>query len=345
MAKAQGLTPDMIFRIWKQHGLQPHHVKTFKLSTDPFFVEKLRDIVGLYLNPPDHALILSFDEKTQIQALDRTQPGLPMKKGRCGTMTHDYKRNGTTTLFAALDILNGKVIGECMPRHRSKEFVHFLNRIDRETAAELDLHVVLDDLSAHKSPEVKRWLQRHPRFHFHFTPTSSSWLNLVERWFGEITRKRIRRGVFKSLGDLVAAIEAYLLHNNAHPTPFTWTKDADTILAKIDHCKASAQALYEGHGGRRGRASVAGAVPVPEQRSRGPKPGAVQGLGHGDGRGRPAAAGESESETGRVLARPRPLGGPRASRVTPPRPARAPPGDAPVGAPGGGGWRPRGSPR
>jgi transposase len=238
-ANAHALKRDMVHRIWKQHRLQPHRVETFKFSNDTHFVEKLRDIVGLYMNPPAHALVLCYDEKTQIQALDRTQPGLPMKKGRCGTMTHDYKRNGTTTLFAALNMLDGKVIGECMPRHRSQEFIRFLRRIDRETPKALDLHVVLDNLSAHKSPAVTRWLARHPRFHFHFTPTSSSWLNLIERWFGEITRKRIRRGVFRSLQELVVAINDYLATNNANPKVFTWTKDADTIIAKIDRCKAS----------------------------------------------------------------------------------------------------------
>lgn len=238
-AKAHGLKRDLVHRIWKQHRLQPHRVETFKFSNDKNFVEKLRDIVGLYMNPPDHALVLCYDEKTQIQALDRTQPGLPLKKGRCGTMTHDYKRHGTTTLFAMLNVLDGKVIGECRPHHCSKDFVRFLNRVDRETPQDYDLHVVLDNLSAHKSPMVKRWLKRHPRFHFHFTPTSSSWLNLVERWFGEITRKRIRRGVFQSVEMLIAAINEYLENNNAAPKPFTWTKDADTILAKIDRCKAS----------------------------------------------------------------------------------------------------------
>jgi transposase len=244
MAAAQGVSATTIHRIWRQHRLQPHRVETFKFSKDPLFVEKLRDIVGLYLNPPEHALILSYDEKTQIQALDRTQPGLPLKKGRCGTMTHDYKRHGTTTLFAALNVLDGTVIGECMPRHRTREFLKFLRRVDTETPADLDLHVVLDNLNVHKSPPVKRWLKRHPRFHFHFTPTGSSWLNLVERWFNEITRKRIRRGVFHSVADLIAAIEDYLSKNNANPKPFTWTKDADTILAKIERCKASVGTLH-----------------------------------------------------------------------------------------------------
>jgi transposase len=243
-AKAHGLKRDMVHRIWQQHRLQPHRVETFKFSNDKQFVEKLRDIVGLYMNPPAHALVLCYDEKTQIQALDRTQPGLPMKKGRCGTMTHDYKRNGTTTLFAALSMLDGKVIGECMARHRSQEFIRFLRRIDRETPPALDLHVILDNLSAHKSPAVKKWLARHQRFHFHFTPTSSSWLNLVERWFGEITRKRIRRGVFRSLQELIVAINEYLANNNANPKIFTWTKDADTIIAKIDRCKASVRTLH-----------------------------------------------------------------------------------------------------
>lgn len=243
-AKAHGLKRDMVHRIWRQHRLQPHRVETFKFSNDKQFVEKLRDIVGLYLNPPDHALVLCYDEKTQIQALDRTQPGLPLKKGRCGTMTHDYKRHGTTTLFAALNVLDGKVIGECMPRHRAKEFVRFLKRIDRDTPQDLDLHVILDNLSVHKSPSVKSWLQRHSRFHFHFTPTSSSWLNLVERWFGEITRKRIRRGVFRSIKELTRAINDYLENNNASPKAFAWTKEADTILAKIDRCKDSVRTLH-----------------------------------------------------------------------------------------------------
>jgi transposase len=243
-AKAHGLKRDVVHRIWRQHRLQPHRVETFKFSNDEHFVEKLRDIVGLYMNPPDHALVFCYDEKTQIQALDRTQPGLPLKKGRCGTMTHDYKRHGTTTLFAALNVLDGRVIGQCMPHHRSEDFIRFLNRVDAETEQDLDLHVVLDNLSAHKSPKVKRWLKKHPRVHFHFTPTGSSWLNLVERWFGEITRKRIRRGVFRSVEALVAAIGEYLANNNADPKPFTWTKDADTILAKIERCKESVRTAH-----------------------------------------------------------------------------------------------------
>jgi len=239
MAKAQGLSHMAVQRIWKQHGLQPHRVETFKLSRDPQFVEKLRDVVGLYLDPPDRALVLSVDEKSQIQALDRTQPGLPMKKGRCGTMTHDYKRYGTTTLYAALSMLDGKVIGQCSPRHRSREFIGFLNTIDQQTPPDLDLHLIVDNYSTHKSPPVQRWLKRHSRFHLHFTPTSSSWLNLVERWFGEITRKRIRRGSFSSVEDLLAAINDYLAHYNSAPKRFVWTKSADMILAKIERCKAA----------------------------------------------------------------------------------------------------------
>jgi transposase len=237
MAKAQGVSRMAVQRIWKMHNLQPHRVESFKLSRDKCFVEKLRDVVGLYLSPPEKALVLSVDEKSQIQALDRTQPGLPLKKGRCGTMTHDYKRHGTTTLFAALNMLDGKVIGECLPRHRSKEFVKFLGTIDQNTPAELDLHLIVDNYSAHKSPPVKRWLKRHPRFPLHFIPTSSSGLNMIERWFRNITDKAIRRGVFKSVPSLIDAIQKYLDAHNADPKIFTWTKDADTILAKIARCK------------------------------------------------------------------------------------------------------------
>ncbi len=239
MGKAQGLSHMTVQRIWRQHGLQPHRVETFKLSRDPRFVDKLRDVVGLYLDPPDRALVLSVDEKSQIQALDRTQPGLPMKRGRCGTMTHDYKRNGTTTLFAALNLMDGKVIGQCLPRHRSREFIRFLNLIDRQTPSDLELHLIVDNSSTHKSPPVMRWLKRHSRFHFHFTPTSSSWLNMVERWFGEITQKRIRRGTFASVDDLLAAINEYLDEYNRAPKRFVWTKSADMILAKIERCKSA----------------------------------------------------------------------------------------------------------
>ncbi len=239
MAKAQGLSHVTVHRIWKQHGLQPHRVETFKLSKDPKFVEKLRDVVGLYLDPPDKALVLSVDEKSQIQALDRTRPLLPLRPGIPARQTHDYKRNGTITLYAALSMLDGKVIGACMPRHRGKEFIRFLQKIDRETPPELDLHVIVDNSSTHKSPPVKRWLARHRRFHLHFTPTSSSWLNMIERWFGEITRKRIRRGTFKNVAELIAAIHEFLDQYNVTPKRFVWTKDADMIQAKIDRCKAA----------------------------------------------------------------------------------------------------------
>ena len=240
MARRMGLSHMTVARIWDAHGLQPHRVKTFKLSRDKQFVEKLSDVVGLYLNPPDRALVLCVDEKSQVQALDRTQPGLPMKKGRCGTMTHDYTRHGTTCLFAALDVLAGTVIGSCYPRHRHEEFLKFLRQIDRQTQPELDLHLILDNYGTHKHPAVARWLKTHPRFVLHFTPTSSSWLNLVERWFGEITRKRIRRGAFKSVAELIRAIEDYVRVNNQNPKPFVWTKRADEILEKVGRCKAAA---------------------------------------------------------------------------------------------------------
>ena len=244
MGKKQGLSKMAIQRIWKSHGLQPHRIETFKLSRDKQFVEKLRDVVGLYMSPPEKAIVLSVDEKSQIQALDRTQPGLPMKKGRCATQTHDYKRHGTTTLFAALNMLDGTVIGECMPRHRSKEFIRFLNTIDSNTPKHLDLHLIVDNYSTHKSPSVKRWLKKHQRFHLHFIPTSSSWLNMVERWFGEITRKQIRRGVFRSVRDLKNTIQQYLDAHNRDPKIFTWTKDAKTILAKINRSKEALGALH-----------------------------------------------------------------------------------------------------
>jgi transposase/DNA-binding CsgD family transcriptional regulator len=237
MAAWAGVSRAAVHRIWVQHGLQPHRVETFKVSNDPQLAEKVRDIVGLYLDPPDKALVFSVDEKTSIQALDRTQPGLPLKKGRCATRTHDYKRHGTTTLFAALNLLDGKVIGQCTPRHRAKEFIAFLRRIDRETPSELALHIVVDNSSAHKSEAVQRWLKRHPRFHLHFTPTSASWLNLVESWFATLTRQRLRRGVFRSVEELLNAINDYLVRYNATPTRFVWTKDADTILEKIDRAR------------------------------------------------------------------------------------------------------------
>src|SRR5438128_2620089 len=233
MAKAQGVSPATVQRIWSARGLKPHRVKTFKLSNDKRFEEKLVDVVGLYLNPPEKAIVLSMDEKSQIQALDRTQPSLPMKRGRADTMTHDYKRNGTTTLFAALDVLSGSVIGQCLPRHRHTEFLKFLRTIDREVPNGLQVHLILDNYSTHKHDDVKRWLAKHPRFHLHFTPTSSSWLNLVERWFGKLTDKAIRRGAFHSVADLIAAIDDYLKANNENPEPFTWTATADSILAKV----------------------------------------------------------------------------------------------------------------
>ena len=244
MAAAQGISEKTVRRIWKQHNLKPHLTKTFKLSRDKQFVEKLHDIVGLYMNPPDKALVLCVDEKSQIQALDRTQPGLPMKKGRCGTQTHDYKRNGTTTLFAALSMLDGKVIGDCMPRHRHQEFIRFLKKIENETPSGLDLHLIVDNYGTHKHPRVNSWLRRHPHFHLHFIPTSSSWLNMVERWFREITDKRIRRGTFKSVPDLIAAIKEYLENNNQNPKVFVWTAPAEKILTKITKCKEALAALH-----------------------------------------------------------------------------------------------------
>jgi transposase len=243
MAKAVGISYSSVQRIWRAHGLKPHLIETFKLSRDKNFAAKVQDVVGLYLNPPDKALVLCVDEKSQIQALDRTQPGLPMKKGRAGTMTHDYKRNGTTTLFAALSMLDGKVIGACLPRHRGREFLQFLKLIDQQTPADLDLHLILDNYATHKTPAVNRWHKRHPRFHLHFTSTSSSWLNMVERFFAEITRNRIRRGIFKSVAELKAAIADYLEHN-ADPKPFVWTKSAGEILEKVARAK---QALESQH--------------------------------------------------------------------------------------------------
>jgi transposase len=244
MAKVQNLSEATIRRIWKQHNLKPHLVSTFKLSRDKQLVEKLCDIVGLYLNPPDKSLVLCLDEKSQIQALDRTQPGLPLKKGRCGTMTHDYVRHGTTTLFAALSMLDGKVIGDCMPRHRHQEFIRFLKKIDGETPPELDLHLIVDNYGTHKHPRVKTWIKRHPRFHLHFTPTSSSWLNLIERWFREITDKRLRRGSFASVPALIAAIEEYLSNHNQNPRVFIWSAPVDKILSKIAKCKEALDALH-----------------------------------------------------------------------------------------------------
>jgi transposase len=244
MAVAQGVSAATVQRIWEAHGLEPHRTKEFKLSRDKRFVEKLTDVVGLYLNPPDKAVVLCVDEKSQIQALNRTQPSLPMKKGRCGTLTHDYKRNGTTTLFAALNVLEGTVIGECMARHRHQEFLKFLRRLDREFPPEQQLHLVVDNYGTHKHEKVKNWLARHRRFHLHFTPTSSSWLNLVERWFRELTEKRIRRESFFSVKELIQAIGEYLDANNRQPKPFVWTASIDEILAKISRCKAILETVY-----------------------------------------------------------------------------------------------------
>jgi transposase len=233
MAEATGISVSSVQRIWRAHGLQPHRVRRFKLSTDPQFAAKVRDIVGLYVDPPAHAIVLSVDEKSQIQALDRTQPGLPLKKGRAGTMTHDYKRNGTTTLFAALDVLEGKVIGRCMQRHRHQEFVRFLNAIEAEVPVGKLVHVILDNYAAHKHPKVRTWLGRHPRFVFHYTPTSCSWLNAVEGFFAKLTRRRLKRGAFHSIVDLQAAINRFLRETNNNPKPFTWTADPDKIIAAV----------------------------------------------------------------------------------------------------------------
>ncbi len=233
MAKAQGVSSATVQRIWSARDLKPQKVKTFKLSGDKRFEEKFVDVVGLYLNPPEGAIVLSMDEKSQIQALDRTQASLPIKQGRAGTMTHDYKRNGTTTLFAALDVLTGSVIGECLPRHRHIEFLKFLRIIDREVPNGLQIHLILDNYATHKHPNVKKWLAKHPRFHLHFTPTSSSWCNLVERFFGKLTDKAIRRGVLHSVPDLIEAIDAYLTATNTDPQPFVWTATAEQILEKV----------------------------------------------------------------------------------------------------------------
>jgi transposase len=245
MAKRVGVSKDTVQRVWSARGLRPHLVRTFKLSNDPRFEEKLVDVVGLYLNPPEKAIVLCMDEKSSVQALDRTQPSLPMVKGRAATMTHDYKRHGTTTLFAALDVLTGKVIGSCLPRHRHGEFLKFLKVIDAEVPNGLDVHLILDNYSTHKHAKVQAWLGKHPRFQLHFTPTSSSWLNLVERWFRELTDKALRRGVFHSVPDLIAAIEAYLDAHNNDPKPFVWTATADDILAKIARGRVALQAVTQ----------------------------------------------------------------------------------------------------
>src|SRR5438445_627913 len=246
MADEQGVGKDTVNRLWQMHNIKPHLRRTFKLSRDAKFLEKLTDVVGLYLNPPQKAVVLCLDEKSQIQALDRTQPGLPLKKGRCGTMTHDYKRNGTTTLFAALNPLDGKVIGECHARHRHQEWLKFLRRLDREFPGDQELHLVMDNYGTHKEPHVKAWLKKHPRFICHFVPTSSSWLNLVERWFGELTRKAVRRGAFVSVADLIQAIEAFLAAWNVKPKPFVWTATAQEILKKIERARAKLEQIKPG---------------------------------------------------------------------------------------------------
>jgi transposase len=237
LAKAVGVSASTISRIWKRHGLKPHLTRTFKLSNDPLFVSKLEDVIGLYMNPPEHAVVWSVDEKSQIQALDRTQPGLPIKKGRSGTMTHDYKRNGTTTLFAALNTLDGTVIGTCMPRHRHQEWIEFLAVLDRQTPKDKQIHLIADNYATHKHPKVKEWLARHPRFHVHFTPTSASWLNMVERFFRDLTENQLRRGIFRSVKDLTSTIQEYLAQHNAAPKPFIWTKSARDILEKVTRAR------------------------------------------------------------------------------------------------------------
>lgn len=243
LAKKMGLSPSTIGRVWRRHGLKPHLTRSFKLSRDPKFLEKLDDVIGLYLNPPEHALVFSVDEKSQIQALDRTQPGLPLVLGRAGTMTHDYKRHGTTTLFTALNTLDGTVIGTCMPQHRHQEWIKFLELIDRETPKDKEIHLIADNYATHKHPKVQKWLERHPRFKVHFTPTSASWLNMVERFFRDLTQNRLRRGVFRSVGELIAAIQEYLACHNEAPKPFIWTKTSRDILEKVTRAR---EALVKG---------------------------------------------------------------------------------------------------
>lgn len=237
MAEEVGVHPTTVSRIWRAHGLQPHRIDYFKLSTDPQFVEKLRDVVGLYVDPPERAVVFAFDEKSQIQALDRTQPGLPLKKGRAGTMTHDYKRHGTTTLFAALDVATGEVLHECMPRHRHQEFLRFLRKMERSVPADLDIHVILDNYATHKHPAVGEWMEKHPRVHFHFTPTSASWLNLVERFFSELTMRQLKRLAVSSVAQLIEAITRYIDRRNEQPTPFVWTASPNSIIAKVNKAK------------------------------------------------------------------------------------------------------------
>lgn len=253
MARAQDVSPSTISRLWQEYNIKPHRTRGFKLSRDKRFLEKLTDIVGLYLNPPDKGLILCIDEKSQIQALDRTQPGLPLKKGRCGTFTHDYVRHGTTTLFAALEILEGKVIGQCFPRHRHQEFLKFLRRLDEEFPENLKLHLVLDNYGTHKHAKVRSWLGRHPRFVLHFIPTSSSWLNQVERWFGELTQKALRRGAFISVPELQEAIEQFLRAWNEAPRPFVWTATVEKIMAKVERARQKLEEIKPGWSVRKKR--------------------------------------------------------------------------------------------
>jgi transposase len=244
MAKEVGLHPSTISRIWRSHGLKPHRVEYFKLSKDPRFVEKLRDVVGLYVDPPERAVVFSFDEKSQIQALDRTQPGLPLKKGRAGTMTFDYKRHGTTTLFAALDVATGEVLHDCMPRHRHQEFLKFMKRVEKSVDPDLDIHVILDNYATHKHPKVRVWLEKHPRVHFHFIPTSSSWINLVERFFSELTTRQLKRLAVSSVVELIEAITTYIDQRNDNPKPFVWTASVDSILSKVSKANQTLATLH-----------------------------------------------------------------------------------------------------
>ena len=247
MAKAMDVSASTVGRVWREHGLKPHLSRTFKVSNDPCFAEKLEDIIGLYLNAPEHAIVLCCDEKSQVQALDRTQPGLPLKKGRAGTMTHDYVRHGTTTLFAALNVADGQVMGQCQNRHRHQEWLKFLKLLDQQTPADREVHLILDNYATHKHAKVKAWLARHPRFHLHFTPTSASWVNMVERFFRDLTEKRLRRGVFHSLPELVVALEEYLTHYNENPTPFVWTAQANDILKKVERARKKLRKVETSH--------------------------------------------------------------------------------------------------
>ena len=239
MAAAAGLSDSTVGRIWREHGLKPHRVEAFKLSNDPRFVEKLTDVVGLYLSPPEHAVVLSCDEKSQIQALDRTQPGLPLKPGRCGTMTHDYKRNGTTSLFAAMNVLDGSIISQCHPRHRHQEWLKFLKLIKSQVPPDREIHLICDNYATHKHPKVQAWAAKHPRLHFHFTPTGASWLNMVERFFRDLSEKALKRGSFYNVDDLIGAIDEYINQHNASPKPFIWTASATDILAKVRRARAA----------------------------------------------------------------------------------------------------------